>query len=63
LLERAGYYFGEFGIPWANHYLSRHDEWHNQVIGTYNRVRRMPSEYDVPILTYDELVKQAQLED
>jgi hypothetical protein len=63
LLECAGYYFGEFGIPWANHYLSRHDKWHNQVIGTYNRVRRMPSEYDVPILTYDELVKQAQLED
>jgi hypothetical protein len=63
LLECAGYYFGEFGIPWANHYLSRHDEWHNQVIGTYNRVRRMPSEYDVPIITYDELVKQAQLED
>lgn len=23
LLERAGYQFGEFGIPWANHALER----------------------------------------
>lgn len=25
LLERAGYQFGEFGIPWANHGLTRVD--------------------------------------
>jgi hypothetical protein len=63
LLECAGYYFGEFGIAWANHYLSRHDKWDTQVIGTYNRVRRNPADYDVPIISYDELVRQAQLED
>jgi hypothetical protein len=63
LLERAGYYFGEFGIPWANHYLSRQEKWNSQVVGTYNRVRRNPEDYDVPVISYDELVKQAQLED
>ena len=25
LLERAGYQFGEFGIPWANHVITRVD--------------------------------------
>lgn len=23
LLEQAGFRFGEFGIPWANHYITR----------------------------------------
>jgi hypothetical protein len=63
LLERAGYWFGEFGIPWANHYLSRQDKWSSQVIGTYNRVRRTPQDYDVPIISYDKLLQLAEVED
>jgi hypothetical protein len=63
LLERAGYYFGEFGIPWANHYLTRHDKWNNQVIGAYNRIRRNPDDYEVETLTYDKLLRLAQIDD
>jgi hypothetical protein len=63
LLERAGYYFGEFGIPWANHYLARHDKWNSQVVGAYNRSRRNPDDYEVTILTYDKLLQMAQIDD
>jgi hypothetical protein len=63
LLERAGFYFGEFGIPWANHYLVRHDKWNNQVIGTYNRIRRNPDDCEVTTLTYDKLLQLAQIDD
>lgn len=36
-LTRAGYQFGEFGMPWANHYLSPEEEWEDEVIGAFNR--------------------------
>lgn len=36
-LTRAGYNFGEFGMPWANHYLAPEPEWEDEVVGAYNR--------------------------
>jgi hypothetical protein len=63
LLERAGFFFGEFGIPWANHYLSREDKWNSQVVGAYNRIRRNPDDYEVKILTYNELLRLSRIDD
>ncbi len=36
-LTRAGWQYGEFGIPWANHYISPETEWEDEVAGAYQR--------------------------
>jgi len=36
-LTRAGWQFGEFGVPWANHYISPETEWEDEVVGAYRR--------------------------
>lgn len=36
-LTRAGWQFGEFGMPWANHYLSSETEWEDEVVGAYGQ--------------------------
>ena len=36
-LTRAGWQFGEFGVPWANHYLSPETEWEDEVVGAYRQ--------------------------
>jgi len=54
LLTRAGFWFGEFGIRWANHYIAPQDEWEDEVVGAFKRG-------DVEKITYDELVKQSEI--
>ncbi|MCL6478503.1 MAG: hypothetical protein K6T65_08800 [Peptococcaceae bacterium] len=55
LVDRAGYDFSEFGIPWANHYLTVVDP----VDSPADLVRRIKrKEYD-EILNYDELIERA----
>jgi len=36
-LTRAGRQFGEFGIPWANHYVASRAAWRDEVEGAWNR--------------------------
>jgi len=36
-LTRAGRQFGEFGIPWANHYVAPRAAWRDEVEGAWNR--------------------------
>jgi len=36
VLSRAGRKFGEFGTPWANHYLAPRTRWEDQVEGAWN---------------------------
>lgn len=56
LLERAGYQFGEFGIPWANHVIEevKPQESPSDLVA---RIRQDPQGYDS--LAYDELVRMA----
>lgn len=48
LLTKAGYQFGEFGIPWANHYLTPEEKWKDEVAGAYERG-------DVKTISYDDI--------
>lgn len=52
-LERAGYVFSEFGMPWANHVLCRVDA--DSPADLVGRIRRGEGDR----LTYAELVAQA----
>lgn len=54
LLERAGYQFGEFGIPWANHYIARIDR--NSPSDLVGRARSP----EVPRVAWEELVRMAE---
>lgn len=54
LLTRAGYQFGEFGIPWANHYLAPEHEWKGEVAGAYKRG-------DVETITYDDIAPKEEI--
>jgi len=54
LLERAGYQFGEFGIPWANHVLEQVDV-QDAPSDLVARLRRGEGKW----IIYDDLVKQA----
>lgn len=36
-LTRAGWQFGEFGVPWANHYLNPETDWEDEVVGAYGQ--------------------------
>jgi hypothetical protein len=53
LLERAGYIFGEFGIPWANHYITELDS--NAPSDLIGRAR----DPQVPRIAWADLVAQA----
>jgi hypothetical protein len=55
-LTRAGYWFGEFGIRWANHYLAEQSKWVDEVVGAYKLG-------EVERVTWDELVKRGTIED
>lgn len=55
LLERAGFQFGEFGVPWANHFLERIDL-KNSPSDLIARIRNGEGEH----ITYDELVARAE---
>lgn len=63
-VERAGYSFGEFGIPRANYYITRVDPARSpsDLVGAIRRILQNPDAYDVPIVEYQELVKQAKAE-
>jgi hypothetical protein len=54
LLERAGYEFGEFGIPWANHVIAKvtNQSPSNLVAALRNGVYER--------ITYEELVAKAE---
>ena len=45
-LEAAGYKFGEFGIPWANHYVARLRDCLPSVQGAYRRGRVETVKYE-----------------
>jgi len=47
-LEEAGYGFGEFGIPWANHYIERLKDCPPEVRGAYRQG-------EVETITFEEL--------
>lgn len=49
-LTEAGYHFGEFGIPWANHYVELLSDAPSSVKGAYRRG-------DVDVIEYADLVK------
>lgn len=34
-LTRAGHRFGEFGVPWANHYIAAEPDWEDEVVGAF----------------------------
>lgn len=55
LIERAGYNFSEFGIPWANHGIMRLDPQESpaDLVGAIRRG-------EVERITYDELVALAE---
>lgn len=54
LLTKAGYQFGEFGIPWANHYLAPQDKWKDEVVGAYERG-------DVDVISYDDIAPKEEI--
>jgi hypothetical protein len=54
LLTKAGYQFSEFGIPWANHYLSPEEDWKDEVVGAYQRG-------DVETITYDDIALKEEI--
>lgn len=54
LLENAGYQFGEFGIPWANHYITKIEPGESPS----DLVARARSR-EVPRVTWEELVRMA----
>jgi len=56
VLTRAGYWFGEFGIRWANHYLAPQTEWEDEVVGAFNAG-------EVECITWDELVRKSQVDE
>ena len=56
LIDSAGYYFGEFGVRWANHRLWPSKEWPAEVIGAWRRG-------DVEVVSYDELVRLSRVDD
>jgi hypothetical protein len=37
VLTRSGYQFGDFGIPWANHYVAPRENWDDEVEGAWQR--------------------------
>jgi hypothetical protein len=37
VLTRSGYQFGDFGIPWANHYVKPRKDWEDEVEGAWQR--------------------------
>lgn len=53
LLERAGYMFGEFGIPWANHAIVKVDR--NAPTDLIARIKRGEGER----ITYHRLIELA----
>ena len=56
MLTRAGYWFGEFGIRWANHYLAPQEKWEDEVVGAYNVG-------DVEKIKWEKLVQKAEIKD
>ena len=54
LLTKAGYQFGEFGIPWANHYLAPQDKWKDEVVGVYKSG-------DVKTISYNDIAPQEEI--
>jgi hypothetical protein len=54
LLTRAGYQFGEFGIPWANHYLASEEEWGDEVVGVYKRG-------DADVISYNDIAPKEEI--
>lgn len=54
LLTKAGYQFGEFGIPWANHYLAKEEDWKDEVVGAYKRG-------DVKTISYNDIATQEEI--
>lgn len=61
LVESAGYSFGEFGIPRANHYITcvSPTESPSDLVGAVRRILRDPDSYDVPVVDYEELLRIA----
>jgi len=55
-LVRAGYWFGDFGVMWANHYLAPQEEWCDEVVGAYNAGLAEK-------ISWKELVKKAEIMD
>jgi hypothetical protein len=53
LLERAGFMFGEFGIPWANHYIEKLGP--NSPSDLVGRARNP----DVPRIAWEDLAARA----
>jgi len=54
LITKAGYQFGEFGIPWANHYLAPQDKWKDEVVGVYKTG-------DVKTISYNDIATQEEI--
>lgn len=57
LLDNAGYYFGEFGQKWANHYVT---------VGLQKEAANIRTEFVKGLadtITYDQLVEEASLID
>jgi len=54
LLTKAGYQFGEFGIPWANHYLAKEEDWKDEVVGVYKSG-------DVKTISYNDIAPQEEI--
>jgi hypothetical protein len=53
-LTRAGRQFGEFGIPWANHYVAPRAAWRDEVEGAWRRG-------DVACIAYADLDDAARI--
>jgi hypothetical protein len=54
LLTKAGYQFGEFGIPWASHYLAKEEDWKDEVVGVYKSG-------DVKTISYNDIAPQEEI--
>ena len=45
-LEECGHQFGEFGIPWANHWIAQAKDWPSSVKGAYRKREIKTIEYE-----------------
>lgn len=54
-IVRAGRQPSEFGVPWANHYLAREDQWPDEVVGAYRSG-------EAPTIAWDRLTAEEREE-